>query len=133
MTTFGERLRELRKELDKEPSDIGKIVGLSGSSIEKYESNDRTPSPKTLNALANYFGVTVDYLLGNTDVRSSNKKTEINGAKEAPVLYQPPDIFSYTPEELAILEEAKRYFDGLSPEERRDKLKKFKKYMELLD
>ena len=63
---FAERLQNVRK-LKKMP---GRIVadrlGISYSAYTKYESGARTPDLDTLNAIANLFSVSTDYLLGRT-------------------------------------------------------------------
>jgi Predicted transcriptional regulators len=81
MANFGERLRLLRKEKDLEPKVIGALVDLSGSTIEKYENNERTPSPSTIITLAGFFNVTSDFLLGISDIRNYDelKKLEASG------------------------------------------------------
>ena len=63
-TTFSVRLRELRvrKNLDKKT--LAELCGLSKDMIGQYERGERQPSAKSLMALADYFDVSVDYLLG---------------------------------------------------------------------
>ncbi|WP_349292567.1 helix-turn-helix domain-containing protein [Thermoanaerobacterium butyriciformans] len=70
---FKDRLKELRKELKKDRYEIAKFLNVSYSTIAKYESGVRSPDKETLDKLANYFNVSVDYLLGRTDVRNSEK------------------------------------------------------------
>lgn len=66
---FGDRLKALRKERDLQQSQLGEIFGLSPSAIGSYERNLREPAYKHLCAFAKYFGVSLDYLLGQTDER----------------------------------------------------------------
>ena len=63
-TTFSVRLCELRvrKNLDKKT--LAELCGLSKDMIGQYERGERQPSAKSLMALADYFDVSVDYLLG---------------------------------------------------------------------
>lgn len=66
MANFSERLRELRKENNLGQKEVGAWIGVSDSSIRKYESDgSRTPNPEAIKILAKKFGVTTDYLLGN--------------------------------------------------------------------
>ncbi|MEW6301624.1 MAG: helix-turn-helix transcriptional regulator [Thermodesulfobacteriota bacterium] len=70
MATFSERLRQLRHEKGVSQAELGAAVGLSYSSISMYESHGkRYPPIKVLQKLADYFGCSVDYLLGRTDYR----------------------------------------------------------------
>ncbi|MEN6567137.1 MAG: helix-turn-helix domain-containing protein [Veillonellales bacterium] len=64
MASFSERLRELRERKDVKQKEVGAVIGVSESSIGKYESGDRTPDPDALIKLADYFEVTLDDLLG---------------------------------------------------------------------
>lgn len=74
--TFGHRFKALRleKELTQQAiaEDFNKKYKYSfnKSSISQYENELRKPELGPLNDWANYFGVSVDYLLGNTDDRN---------------------------------------------------------------
>lgn len=70
MIKFAERLRELRKERHVTQKGMGEILGVQLRSYQCYESGDRRPDYEKLVALADYFGVTTDYLLGRTDQRN---------------------------------------------------------------
>ncbi|HJD23927.1 MAG TPA: helix-turn-helix transcriptional regulator [Firmicutes bacterium] len=60
------RLKELRKSCSLSQRELGDALGLSKSSIGNYENGYRQPDMATLNLLADYFGVTVDYLIGRS-------------------------------------------------------------------
>lgn len=67
-STFGRRLEGLRKKEGISGAVLGKKLGLSHNIIYQYEHGD--VEPKLLNAIAvaQYFGVTLDYLCGLSDV-----------------------------------------------------------------
>ncbi|HHY38838.1 MAG TPA: helix-turn-helix domain-containing protein [Clostridia bacterium] len=67
MPDFAERLRELRLKKDVTQVELGKLLSLSKQTISSYENRGSTPDPETLQRLADYFDVSVDYLLGRTD------------------------------------------------------------------
>ncbi|CFX15595.1 Cro/C1-type helix-turn-helix domain [Syntrophomonas zehnderi OL-4] len=67
MATLGERLRELRKTKNLKREELAEILGLGPRIITFYETNDRDPSLKVLLALADYFNVSLDYLVGRSD------------------------------------------------------------------
>lgn len=69
MATFRERLKLLREEKGLSQKALGKLLNLSQSAIAYYETGDKEPTQETLHRLADYFGVSVDYLLGRTDIR----------------------------------------------------------------
>lgn len=64
MSVFGERLRQLRELRGLGQKEVGAWIGVSDSSIGKYESSARTPNPDAIMTLAEKFGVTSDYLMG---------------------------------------------------------------------
>ncbi|MDE7406441.1 MAG: helix-turn-helix domain-containing protein [Clostridiales bacterium] len=63
------RLKELRREKKLKQVDVATVIGMSMQALSNYENGLREPDFTTLNKLAEYFGVSVDYLLGRTDAR----------------------------------------------------------------
>ena len=69
--TLGERLKDLRVERNLKLETLAEQTGLSKSALSKYESDDVTDlSIYAVTTLAEFYGVTTDYLLGVTE----NKK-----------------------------------------------------------
>lgn len=66
---FSERLFELRKQHRLSQLQLGKIVGLTQTGIAKIEKAERFASIEVLDKLADYFGVSVDYLIGRSDTQ----------------------------------------------------------------
>lgn len=64
MEQFAVRLRSLRERRRMNRKALGELCGLSRSIISQYEKGLKRPSVETLEMLADYFGVTTDYLLG---------------------------------------------------------------------
>lgn len=64
---FGERLRALRAEKNIGQNLLAKELGLSNASISYWETGKQEPTAEAIFKLAEYFGVTSDYLLGLTD------------------------------------------------------------------
>ncbi|MDY3906512.1 MAG: helix-turn-helix transcriptional regulator [Lawsonibacter sp.] len=67
---FGERLKELRLEKKVPQKELATYLGISVRGYQFYESEDNEPNIKMLIALADFYGVTIDYLVGRTDERS---------------------------------------------------------------
>lgn len=61
---FKDRLRALRIRRGLSQAQLGKAVNTTGTNIYRLEKGDQKPRPELMIALADYFGVTVDYLLG---------------------------------------------------------------------
>lgn len=64
---FGERLRDLRKEKKLTSKQLGEKFNLAESTISGYETGARKPDIELVRSFANFFGVSTDYLLGQTD------------------------------------------------------------------
>lgn len=69
-----EKLKELRKAKGISLKELGSIVGVAESTMSLYENGKRQPDYETLLKLAEFFGVTVDYLL-----RGSNESECLPG------------------------------------------------------
>ena len=69
-----QRLRELRKQRGLSMRELGRELGLSESAVSLYESGRRRPNHDLLCRLADYFGVSVDYLLCRTEERLTAKE-----------------------------------------------------------
>ena len=80
--TFGERFKELRLEKglthQELAEDFNKIYGhtFSKPSISQYENGKRTPENQALKNFASYFNVSIDYLLGVSDIKNNNINPE---------------------------------------------------------
>ncbi|WML49539.1 helix-turn-helix transcriptional regulator [Neobacillus sp. PS3-34] len=72
MFGFGEKLRELRLQHKLTIENAAKIVGVAKSTYSGYESEFRQPSLEKLVQFANYYHVSVDYLLNVTPSREIN-------------------------------------------------------------
>lgn len=62
------RLKELRIQLNLPQKEICKAVNIPQNTYSQYENNKREPDYNTLLKLANYFNVSVDYLIGRTAI-----------------------------------------------------------------
>lgn len=71
---FCTRLKELRKEKKLTQTQVGKILGYGYTAIANYESGRNEPNLRDIIKLANIFQVSVDYLIGNSDIRYKQEK-----------------------------------------------------------
>ncbi|NBK18451.1 helix-turn-helix transcriptional regulator [Anaerotruncus sp. 1XD42-93] len=67
MSTLNERLIQLKNERGLLQKDIARDVGLALRTYQYYETGQRKPDSDTLIALADYFDVSLDYLVGRSD------------------------------------------------------------------
>ncbi|MCL2630691.1 MAG: helix-turn-helix domain-containing protein [Firmicutes bacterium] len=103
-----ENLKRLRKNLTKSQQDVAEALGVTNQTYSNYETGQRKPDPAMLVKLANYFGVSVDYLLGNSPEPR----------------YYPADLILAPDEYLTIGSDGKKEIHKLTPE--------LKAYMEFL-
>ena len=64
---FGKRLKELRLERGLTQKELAHALGLNAVTYLHYEKGQREPPLGVLAEIANYFEVSVDFLLGLTD------------------------------------------------------------------
>ena len=89
--TFQERMNRLRRERGLSQEDLAGVVGVTRQAVQKWESGASRPDMDNLTALADYFGVTLDYLvLGREQVPAAQPQgqTIINN-------YYHPDCWEY--------------------------------------
>ncbi|HEB2439614.1 MULTISPECIES: helix-turn-helix domain-containing protein [Bacillus cereus group] len=99
---FGTRLHTLRKERKLRQEDMANQLGIARTTYAMYEQGNREPDYNTLIKLATFFEVSIDYLLGTTEMR---QVTDI----QDPELYQWfEDIINATPQKR---EELKKFWE----------------------
>lgn len=64
-----ERMRALRKEKRETQLQVAEAIGITDRQYQRFESGVNLPGFVNLCALADHFGVTLDYLAGRTDQR----------------------------------------------------------------
>lgn len=64
---FSERLSALRKQRGLSLAALGETLGVTDEAVRLLEKGKRSPSFEVLCALADYFGVSLDYLVGWSD------------------------------------------------------------------
>lgn len=64
---INKRLIELRKKRKLSQQELSKRIGIARSTLAGYENDSREPDIDTLQKIADFFDVTLDYLTGRTD------------------------------------------------------------------
>lgn len=105
---FGTRLHTLRKERKLRQEDMARQLGIARTTYAMYEQGNREPDYNTLIKLATFFEVSIDYLLGTTEIR---QVTDL----QDPELYQWfKDIKNATPQKR---EELKKFWEFIMQRE----------------
>lgn len=76
MKNFSTRLKELRTEKEITGEELGKKFNVSKTAVSYWESGRNFPGEETIRKLADFFQVSVDYLLGNSDIRNPYENHE---------------------------------------------------------
>ena len=76
---IGKRLRQLREENDLLQKELALKLNISQQTISLYESNRREPDYEMLKRIADFFNVSTDFLLGESDIKNpyTNDKDEL--------------------------------------------------------
>ncbi|QXE18275.1 helix-turn-helix domain-containing protein [Clostridium sp. 001] len=67
--TLGTRIRNLREEKSISQLELAKILNIGNTTLSQYESDKRVPSDTVKKKIAEYFGISLDYLMGLTDTK----------------------------------------------------------------
>jgi len=73
--TFGQKMAFCRKEKKISQAEIGKLAGINGDIVGKYERDEMKPSIETAKKLADALEVSLDYLVGDAELKVLDKKT----------------------------------------------------------
>ena len=73
MSVFSENLKSLRAFHNLTQRQLGIEIGASERGIQNYELDERKPNYEMLIALADYFDVSIDYLVGRTNNPNMNR------------------------------------------------------------
>lgn len=67
MSVFSERLQELKMKRNIMQKDVAEAIGVPLRTYQRYEYGEREPQLSTLVRMADFYGVSLDYLAGRTD------------------------------------------------------------------
>lgn len=95
MTTFGERLRSLRKERKISSDQLGDAIGVSGEAVRMWERGTRSPRKMAQLALCDYFGVSMDYLNGRSVYKNDEERAYFEMIEEEAALDEVRDREMY--------------------------------------
>ncbi|MFD1425466.1 helix-turn-helix domain-containing protein [Kroppenstedtia sanguinis] len=79
---FGKRLKGLRERENLSREALAKKIGISYWSLSKYETGNREPDIDTLQKIADFFDVSLDYLTGRSDEMGSTDDSRSQAWRE---------------------------------------------------
>ncbi|MGG7191166.1 helix-turn-helix domain-containing protein [Clostridium paraputrificum] len=71
------RIKYLRENMNLTQKELANKLGISSSTIGMYESGRRNPDTSMLNILSDFFNVSVDYLMGRTNIKNFTSDDEL--------------------------------------------------------
>lgn len=112
MLTCGDKIALLREKRGLTQEDLANKIGISRASLSHYEKNRREPDYTTMTKLADFFHVSVDYLLGRTSEPTQVTDMAIRDLSENLELSdeQLLDKFSFTVDGRKLTPEESRRF-----------------------
>jgi transcriptional regulator with XRE-family HTH domain len=97
---FGNRLKELRIERELSQGELAKHFNTGKSTISNYENKNRLPDVNTIAKYAEFFDVTLDYIMGKSDNRKNDSIT----------VYPPEYFENALPQNIIIDSQTKKLF-----------------------
>jgi len=104
MNRYGKRIAELRKKRGMNQETLAAQLGITRASLSHYETNRREPEYELLTRIADYFRVSLDYLMGretslSSDVAEFLKRVDLDDEGVTEKYELTIDGRSLTPEE----------------------------------
>jgi DNA-binding XRE family transcriptional regulator len=113
---IGQRIKELRSEKNLTQSEFASLLGIAKTTLAAYEQEKNEPNIAMLIKMASYFDVTIDYLIGYTDIRTKNiearaiaektgltlRSIDILAGYQSNATREPEDAFDSTPATASI-------------------------------
>ncbi len=106
---FSQRLKLLRNVNKTTQEDLAKYLGVGRATVAGYETKGTQPSFETLFKIADYFSVSIDYLLGRTEIKEP--ADNIIKKSELEIVNKIRDLSSESKNELIIYLEFLGYRD----------------------
>lgn len=97
---IGDILKELRTEKELTQDNLAEFLNIKRQTYSAWERNKSTPDINTINSLADYYSVSIDYILGRTDEKNPYEPETIAAHKEGD---------EWSEEELQSIEEFKEF------------------------
>lgn len=132
MSVFFERLCQLCKENDTSPNAVAKKLSISSGSVTAWKKNGTNPRTDTAQKIADYFHVSLDYLLGNVNdpfFMLDNKKI-LDDINENPATENNQSEVNESPTEKKLKLLA-RHLDKVPDEQRERLIKNFEDSIDL--
>lgn len=113
---LGKRIKELREDAELTQLEFSKILNISNSTLSQYEAGNRIPSDEIKREISKYFNVSLDYLMGASNVRNPYKDNQELALPES--FSTPEEAVKFLLEQNVIMGFGGFDIDKLSDEEK---------------
>lgn len=86
--SLGKRLREARKAKGFTQVYVAKKLGITNTALSNYERDERDPDTSLLNRFAEFYGVSIDWLMGRTDIPETPEQKIKTAIEDDPELLE---------------------------------------------
>ncbi len=103
---LGDKLKKLREDKGLMQQDVCTALEIEQSTLANYENNRRIPKIDLLISIANYYGVSIDYLLGRTDtpfVDAAKRPKDLNKFLQQAEIIFDGDTYNLDDKERALV------------------------------
>ncbi|WYU50005.1 helix-turn-helix transcriptional regulator [Bacillus sp. FSL K6-0047] len=115
-TIIGSRLKLLREKRGYSQKFVAEKIGVKNNTLSGYEAGRREPDSSTLNTLADFYKVSVDYLLGRTD----NPNSDISIAYDGGPQYEDEDEREFIEQQLEQYRKMKKRMQERLKQDKKD-------------
>lgn len=128
MDKLKDRIKKERLKKELNQPQLAKIMSVSKQTVSNWENGNRIPDTLTLSKLADFFGCSVDYLLGKTDLEESSNFFHKQNQK-----YKTKNQTNFSSMLENELKKANLYNENMKPEEKLLLANKILNILKLID
>ena len=113
MATTAERIKQLRKKKSISQSELAALIGVKNNTVSTWERGTRKPDFEALDLLSDYFEVSFEYILGNSDKEEARVKPTQKELDTLALLSMADEIKEITEKYSRLSDKSQKMIDAL--------------------
>ena len=113
MATTAERIKQLRKKKGISQSELAALIGVKNNTVSTWERGTRKPDFEALDLLSDYFEVSFEYILGNSDKEEARVKHTQKELDTLALLSMADEIKEITEKYSRLSDKSQKMIDAL--------------------
>ena len=113
MATTAERIKQLRKKKGISQSELAALIGVKNNTVSTWERGTRKPDFEALDLLSDYFEVSLEYILGNSDKEEARVKPTQKELDTLALLSMADEIKEITEKYSRLSDKSQKMIDAL--------------------